>query len=81
MQITIRFFAILRERAGVSEMTLDVPSGSTVAGASTRLGQQFPQVSSMLGRVAYAVNQSYVPIETELHEGDELALIPPVSGG
>jgi molybdopterin converting factor subunit 1 len=81
MLITIRLFAVLRERAGVSERALDVAEGSTVAEAAVRVGREFPGVASMLGRVAYAVNQAYVPVTTQLHEGDELAIIPPVSGG
>jgi molybdopterin converting factor subunit 1 len=81
MQITVKFFAILRERAAVAEIQIVLPSNSTVAVASAKIAHDFPSIAAMLSRVAYAVNQSYVPIATELHDGDELALIPPVSGG
>jgi len=81
MTITLRLFAILRERAGVSQMTLDLPVGATVAGARDALIQLHPSLANLVGRVAFAVNQSYAPINTELHEGDEVGVIPPVSGG
>ena len=81
MQITVKFFAILRERAGVNEIQIDLPLHDTVAAASARIAQDVPSIAAMLPRVAFAVNQSYVPATTELHDGDELALIPPVSGG
>jgi molybdopterin converting factor subunit 1 len=81
MRINVKFFAIVRDRAGVSNFELDVPAQSTVANVSSRLAEEFPAISTMLSRAAFAVNQSYVPATTELHDGDELAIIPPVSGG
>ena len=81
MKITLRLFAILRERAGVSELTLELPSDATVAAAKDVLLEQHPSLEGLLVRTAYAVNRNYTPIETQLHEGDEVALIPPVSGG
>jgi molybdopterin converting factor small subunit len=45
------------------------------------LGQRLPGIRDDLSRVAWAVNRAYAPVETELHDGDELAVIPPVSGG
>lgn len=81
MQVRIKFFALIRERAGVSELSLDLPDDSTVASAIERLSQQFPQTREFLFRCAFAVNREYVPAETTLRENDELAIIPPVSGG
>jgi molybdopterin converting factor subunit 1 len=81
MQITVKFFAILRERAGMNEIQIDLPLHDTVAAASARIARELPSIAAMLPRVAFAVNQSYVPTTTELHDGDELAIIPPVSGG
>jgi len=52
-----------------------------VATARDALGERVPAIQGFLPRIAWAVNQAYVPIETELHDGDELAAIPPVSGG
>ena len=81
MTVTVKLFAILRERAGTSELRIDLPSNSTIAAARDVLAQRVPALRDILPRVAWAVNQAYVPIETQLHDGDELAAIPPVSGG
>ena len=81
MQIRVKLFAILRDRAGVSELTLDLRDGATVAAAAKAVGERFPAVADFLPRVAHAVDQEYVPGDTVLRDGQELALIPPVSGG
>ena len=81
MRLAVKLFALLRDRAGVAELALDLPPGSTVSAAADRLAERFPPIAAMLPRVAFAVNREYVPRTTELRDGDELALIPPVSGG
>jgi molybdopterin converting factor subunit 1 len=81
MQVTVKLFAILRDRAEVSEVLLDLPEASDVSAASSALAEQFPAIRDFLPRIAYAVNREYAPASTMLEDGDELALIPPVSGG
>jgi molybdopterin converting factor subunit 1 len=81
MQINIRLFAILRECVGLGELWLDLPTGAPVTNAVEALADRFPAMRSALTRTAYAVNRSYVNTGTVLRDGDELALIPPVSGG
>ncbi len=81
MRVSVKLFAMLRERAGAAEMDLDLPAFATVAAARDALGRRIPAIREPLGRVAWAVNRAYVSVETELHDGDELAVIPPVSGG
>jgi molybdopterin converting factor subunit 1 len=81
MRVTVKLFAILRERSGLSEVALELPEASDVAAASAALAEQLPAIADFLPRVAHAVNREYVPTTTTLEEGDELALIPPVSGG
>ena len=81
MTVAVKLFAIVRERAGVSEITIQLEASSTVADASAILSSRFESIAKFLPRVAFAVNHQYVPITTELHDGDELAIIPPVSGG
>jgi molybdopterin converting factor subunit 1 len=81
MTLTVKLFAILRERAGASEVQLDLPVHATVATARDALAERAPAIRDFLPRVAWAVNQAYVPLDTELHDGDELAAIPAVSGG
>ena len=76
MQVSIRLFAGLRERAGTGARELELREGATVADvwAALDLGDEPPGL-------LYAVNKHYATSDTELGEGDELALIPPVSGG
>ena len=81
MTINVRFFAILKDRAGAAETSLELPEGATVATAAEQLAMKFPPLRDSLRRVAYAVNREYVTPQMQLHDGDELALIPPVSGG
>jgi molybdopterin converting factor subunit 1 len=81
MTITVKLFAILRERAERSEVRLELPASATVAAAREALRERIPSIREYLPRVAWAVNRTYASVETELHDGDELAVIPPVSGG
>lgn len=81
MQIRVKLFAILRERAGLAELCLDLPAGATVADAAEAIADRLPALRGLCARTAYAVNRGYVKAATVLSDGDELALIPPVSGG
>ena len=81
MRVQVRLFAILREAAGADEVTLDLSEPATVASLAGPLLERFPLLKPYLSRVAYAVNRNYAAPTTELREGDEVALIPPVSGG
>jgi molybdopterin synthase catalytic subunit len=76
MQVTVRLFAGLRERAGTGRRRLDLPGGARVEEVwrSLDLGDE-------PAGLVYAVNRAYVEREHELVDGDEVALIPPVSGG
>ena len=76
MQVSIRLFAGLRERAGTGARVLEVPDGATVADvwAALELGDE-------PAGLLYAVNRRYAAADTALGDGDEVAVIPPVSGG
>jgi MoaE-MoaD fusion protein len=76
MRVTVRLFAGLRERAGAAERVLELPAGSRLADvwAPLDLGDE-PE------GLLYAVNKDYASGERALADGDEIALIPPVSGG
>jgi molybdopterin converting factor subunit 1 len=76
MNVTVRLFAGLRERAGCSELALELPDDARVADALARMGDLIAGVP-----VVMAVNQEYADDGHSLAAGDELALIPPVSGG
>lgn len=81
MRVTVRLFAILRERAALDTLALDLDESATAHSAAALVGERVPAIRDLLGRVALAVNREYVKPDTVLHDGDELALIPPVSGG
>ncbi|HEV7162789.1 MAG TPA: molybdenum cofactor biosynthesis protein MoaE [Solirubrobacteraceae bacterium] len=82
MRVEVRLFAILRERAGAPSLELELPVDATVADALRSLSQ-LETLRGVLERlpVQLAVNREYAAPETVLQEHDELALIPPVSGG
>lgn len=81
MQIKVKLFAILRDQAGRSETSVELPDGATVQQAGKHLIESLPAIASYMDRVAFAINLSYARPETVLHDGDELAVLPPVSGG
>jgi len=81
MKVTVKLFAIVRDRAGVSDVALDLPDEATIATAAEALALQFPAVESFLPRCAFALNLEYTSVSEPLKDGDELAVIPPVSGG
>jgi len=81
VQVTVRLFAVLRERAATDQLQLDLPPGTSVRGASESIAEKLPTLRDLLARVAFAVNREYVKPDAILNDGDELALIPPVSGG
>jgi molybdopterin synthase catalytic subunit len=82
MTVRVRLFAVLRERAGREEIELRLPAGATVAEALALLSRR-PSLGDALERlpVRAAVNREFAAAETRLRAGDELALVPPVSGG
>ena len=81
MTVHVRLFAILRERAGVSHTMLQLADQATIDEAVAALASKFPAIKDHLSRVVFAVNQNYTDRGAVLNDGDELALIPPVSGG
>ena len=76
MHVTIKLFAMLRERAGAGEVTLELPEGARVGDALRQLG---PLAEGL--PLVMAVNREYADEDAPLDPGDELALVPPVSGG
>lgn len=81
MKVRVKFFAILRERAGAGEITKEIQEGSTVADLWQALQQEYPKLNVTGIRLLYAVNQNYVSPEEVLKEMDEIVFVPPVSGG
>jgi molybdopterin converting factor subunit 1 len=81
VHVTVRLFARLRELAGAGELTRQLPDGSTARDAWDALAREFPTLSEYSTAVSCAVNESYARFTTPLCDGDEVAFLPPVSGG
>ena len=80
-RLTIRLFATLRERARAAELSREFPDGTTVGEIWSRLLGEFPALGGHHDGVAFAVNQEYVKEDFRPRNEDEVAFIPPVSGG
>jgi MoaE-MoaD fusion protein len=80
-RLRLKFFAILRERAGTSGLTRDFPDDATIADIWRQLTAAFPALGDDAHRVGFAVNQEYVEPDFRPRNDDEIAFIPPVSGG
>jgi molybdopterin converting factor subunit 1 len=81
MQVRLLFFATLKDIVGAKEMRMELPVGATVADVLARLESSYPRVKDYRPVVLTAVNEEYVDQNAYIHEGDELAIFPPVSGG
>jgi molybdopterin converting factor subunit 1 len=81
MTVRLRFFASIRERLQRAEAEQTLPEGATVGELWTVLCRHHPRLGDLSGSVSFAVNREYVDREHRLSDNDEVALIPPVSGG
>lgn len=81
MQLEVRLFALYRERAGSSVVTVDVPDDATVGALSDAVRAMHPRLAPPEVRIVVAVNAEYADDDQALKPGDEVCLIPPVSGG
>ncbi len=81
MRVRIYLFARLREIAGVAEWPCDLAPGASVDDAWRSLEAAYPAVRPFRDAVSSAVNAEFAPTHAALHDGDEIAFLPPVSGG
>ncbi len=81
MKVQVRLFAALREVAGTAHVDQELALGATVQDLMDSLAKRYPALRPQMGAVRAAVNRQYAPVESELHDGDEVALVPPVGGG
>ncbi len=79
--IRVLCFAQLKDRIGQEEMTFSLPMSATGKDVLGRLRERWPAVGALLDVSRLAVNCEFVSDEVQLHHGDEVAIIPPVSGG
>lgn len=81
MLVTVRLFARLREIAGTPELAIEVASGATARDAWQAVSSRHTELGAYSTVISCAVNEEYARLTTELHDGDEVAFLPPVSGG
>lgn len=81
MQVRVLFFGVLKDLAGTSSDALDLHEGASVRDVLAHYEARMPRLSQSLPSIALAVNQEYAGPGTKLKENDEIALLPPVSGG
>jgi molybdopterin synthase sulfur carrier subunit len=81
MQFTVKLFAVARDLAGAAELKIDVPAHANVAALRAALRQRVPALAPLLTHMRIAVNSRYAADDESLNPDDEVAIIPPVSGG
>jgi molybdopterin synthase catalytic subunit len=81
MRVHILFFGLLKELAGRTEETLELPANATVADLLARYAESGARLRNYLPSIAVSINAEYASRDALLHDGDEIGLLPPVSGG
>src|SRR5579864_81190 len=81
MRVRVLLFGQLRDIVGRREDSLELPAGSTVASVAEHYRGLYPGFKAISPAIACALNQEYVPASAGLADGDEVGLLPPVSGG
>ena len=79
--MTVRLFARLRDLAGTGELIREVPAPATVRSVWRALVVEMPALEEYERTMSVAVNADYAKMSAAVHEGDEVAFLPPVSGG
>ncbi|AFZ30975.1 MoaD family protein [Gloeocapsa sp. PCC 7428] len=79
--VTVKLFAAYQEAYGTSELILEFPQGTSVVEVRDRLIQEHPELYQWRDITRFGINLQFVEPETLLSDGDEVVLIPPVSGG
>ena len=81
MKVIVKLFAAARDLAGRAELAVEVPSGAHVGQLRTAILARAPQLKPVVDRSLVAINAEYADNTITIGESDEIALIPPVSGG
>ena len=81
MRVAVKLFGSIREAVGEKELSVDLPGGATARELRRRLAEHHPVFDTFGDRVAVSVQLEVVPLDTVLSDGDEVAFLPPVSGG
>ena len=81
MRVTVRLFARLRDIAGTAELSRDIAPGATIQTVWRQLAEEYPELGQYERSISSAVNADYARMDHVLREDDEVAFLPPVSGG
>lgn len=81
MRVTVKLFARLRDLVGTAELVRELEAGATVRTLWTQLSTEFPSIASYERSISAAVNADYARMDRPLSDGDDVAFLPPVSGG
>lgn len=81
MKLHVLFFSVLRDIAGTDEIALDLPAGSTMADLLAQIESRWPKLRDWQNSLFLALDQTYVKRDVLLHDGGEVAIMPPVQGG
>jgi molybdopterin synthase catalytic subunit len=81
MRVQVRLFAAARAIVGEGEVSLDLQEGSTVGDLMEHFFTRYPELKEIAGSLLLAVNREYAEANVNLKEGDEVGVMPPVSGG
>ena len=81
MHVTVRLFARLREITGHTELSREMPDGADARALWNALAREYAELAPYGGSISCAVNEEYAKFTTPLEDGDEVAFLPPVSGG
>jgi MoaE-MoaD fusion protein len=81
MKVSLRLFAAARDAVGERNICVEMQDGATVSDLKERLAYDYPRLEPMMRTLVFAIDDEYVPFEEKLHDGAEVAVIPPVSGG
>jgi molybdopterin converting factor subunit 1 len=81
VRVKVLFFGRLRELIGVSEEAGELPEGTTLSGLFERYTKRFPKLTEFRGSMVVSRNHEFAAWDTHIAAGDEIAFLPPVSGG
>ncbi len=81
MKIRLRFFATFREIVGEKDLIIDAEEGSIVQDVISQLLKRYPNLEKQKESMIFSVNKEYAGLQTKLNDGDEIGILPPISGG